>query len=1155
MVRRPSVAELTAPRSTPMSARVSPPARRPDPDHIPAESSRPEVVSPLLLTASDRAPVIRSKIQPPPVRTSTLARARLLDRLNDFVRSRLTLIAAEAGYGKTTLLADFSSRASVRCLWYKLDPTDSDPITWTNYLIAAAREVDPAFGAGTQSLLAQVGPGGPPESAFVASLLGELPRLGEAPTILVLDDFHAVEDSRDAHEYVSRLIKDGPSWLHFVIASRRRPVLEISRLAAMGELNEISTDDLRFTVDETARLFADGYGMALEPDVLRDLDSRTQGWAASLQLFHGSVRGRPSTAIRALAKSLSGASNPIYDFLAQEVLNNLADDLGEFLIRCSLLDRVVPPNVVELFEVGEAGRPDLGLAQQWIEEADRIGLLSRSSQTSEARQLHPLLREFLVGTLRQRHSEDEVRAMHLRLARALSEHDPLTASRHYIDGGKPEEAMECLGRSVMLTMGTAQWGMASALVERLDGVPGGAPVIAIRARRLIEAGEVTAALELLLAIDEESCAPDVRANIRNAKVAIGWRTGNQALLFEALEKIRADPETPHVMREIAQAFIDTSPMAKRPIEYPQLARRLIAMSQDQLDHGYGYFAGVSMHNAAIAEFVAGRATESVVAGERALDLFEQLPFPPSERFSTHAVLATAWIELGREDRAREHIALGDADEGAHADVHAEFAYLFCLIGSRAEAEDMLLRAETQRRRGLTDIQADSMSILTRALLDQISDPQRGLESVGSLTRDRPMDVGDTLRWDGVMALCDLMLGNSLDALDRASTARRRAQQQLAVGAEARLALIEAMALGDGERLREAVERTGRTGNVGLLEAADALGQRLHLLTPIPRQLTESIRRWPGRWLPVLRRQLERGNDPTARTAALILDEEGQLEDIPRLRAYAKTYGKRGRVSSQLGVALAKRVGPKLHVQDLGRVRLRVGSRSIELSGMRRKPASLLLYLVTRPNFTATREQVLDELWPDNDPGSASNSLNQSLYFLRRDIDPWYEDDLSIEYVPFQGDIVWLDPDLVQVDSANFLSATKTERPNVDDADRVLALLSGYSGQFAPEFEYDEWAMPWRSRIHVAFLEFAHLAINRLIREGRLSDAQDVALKAFEIDPESRDLERKLIGLYWRRGVRSAARAQYAHFAARDRSDGLDPPTLESIAEGDLLADE
>ena len=136
----------------------------------------------------------------------------------DAASSRVTLVVAEAGYGKTTLLADFSARATARVLWYRLDPTDRDPITWTNYLIAAVREIDPTFGSSTLALLSQVAGGGPPESALITSLLGEMSALGEAPTVLVLDDFQLIDDSEATRAFTQRLLRDTPPWFHFVIS-------------------------------------------------------------------------------------------------------------------------------------------------------------------------------------------------------------------------------------------------------------------------------------------------------------------------------------------------------------------------------------------------------------------------------------------------------------------------------------------------------------------------------------------------------------------------------------------------------------------------------------------------------------------------------------------------------------------------------------------------------------------------------------------------------------------------------------------------------------------------------------------------------------------------------------------------------------------------
>jgi len=214
--------------------------------------------------------------------------------------------------------------------------------------------------------------------------------------------------------------------------------------------------------------------------------------------------------------------------------------------------------------------------------------------------------------------------------------------------------------------------------------------------------------------------------------------------------------------------------------------------------------------------------------------------------------------------------------------------------------------------------------------------------------------------------------------------------------------------------------------------------------------------------------------------------------------------------------------------------------------MRRKPASLLLYLVTRPNYTATREQVLEDLWPDGDPDSGANSLNQSLYFIRREIDPWYEVDVSHDYISFEAELLWLDPDLVSVASGEFLARSRAVPSRSGSPTEYLGLISSYGGQFCPEFEYEDWAITWRSRVHAAYLDFGHRSIGCLADAGELATARDIADLVLGVDPSARDVERKLVWIYAKLGSLSAAAAQYEHLALSFRADGFEAPSFESI---------
>ena len=282
-------------------------------------------------------PVQPAKVQRPPLRDETLARDRLLDWLAAKIHHRVVFVIAEAGYGKTTLLADFSRRTRVRTLWYRLDEEDRNWIAFVSYLIAAGREHDEGFAPITAGMLREIGPSGPTRQAVVETLLRELRSLGEHGAVLILDDFHLVDDAPEVREIAGELIARAPERVSFIVLSRRLPSVKVARLRALGEVAELGTDDLRFNGDETERLFRETYRQPLDGDVLEDLSQRTEGWAASLQLVQAAIRDRSPTETRRFIRSLSGAEGDLYDYLAEEVVGDLPEQLQDFLMKASIL--------------------------------------------------------------------------------------------------------------------------------------------------------------------------------------------------------------------------------------------------------------------------------------------------------------------------------------------------------------------------------------------------------------------------------------------------------------------------------------------------------------------------------------------------------------------------------------------------------------------------------------------------------------------------------------------------------------------------------------------------------------------------------------------------------------------------------------------------
>ncbi len=423
-------------------------------------------------------PIQPAKVQRPPLRDQTLARDRLLDWLAARIHDRVILILADAGFGKTTLLADFSRRTRVRTLWYRLDEDDRDWIPFLSHIVAAGREHDPGFAPRTTALLADIALGGPTRDSATEVFIRELPTIAEQGAALILDDFHLVDGSADVRFIVRELIARAPERLSIVFASRRAPTIPLAQMRASGELAELRTDDLRFDADETARLFTETYGRTLDPDVIADVAARTEGWAASLQLVQAALRDRSPAETRRFVRGLSGADKELYDYLAEEVVGDLDADLQDFLMRTSVLQVITPDLAAVAADVAASEVTRLTAA------AERLTLLSRAPRSSRGPQrYHPLVREFLEARLRATIGDAAIAHLHRRVADAASERDWRVAAYHYREAGEYQSLSNTIAGAIPEIMGSGQHAMAADEIERVP-MTMRSPILSLVASRI-----------------------------------------------------------------------------------------------------------------------------------------------------------------------------------------------------------------------------------------------------------------------------------------------------------------------------------------------------------------------------------------------------------------------------------------------------------------------------------------------------------------------------------------------------------------------------------------------------------------------------------------------------------------------------------------------
>ncbi|MDT5307261.1 MAG: hypothetical protein QOE48_2939 [Mycobacterium sp.] len=645
--------------------------------------------------AAARAVLLATKLHVPDIGAQLVHRAALLDAMSAGRSRKLTLLSAPAGWGKTTLLAQWALDAGEdqRFGWLSLDRSDNDPVWFWMYVVAALRKISHGVGIRALELLAI---GADPVQVVLPTLLNDLDTIA-SPVVLILDDYHLVV-SRAVHEQLAFLISRMPANIHLVVATRSDPMLPLARLRASGDLAEVRTDDLRFRGTEAHDLLNNVLGLDLADADIQLLHRRTEGWAAGLYLAALSLAGRADAA--AFIKTFAGDNRHIVDYLMAEVLDGQPSQLRSFLLRTSILGRLSGPLCDAMLQTSGS--------DSVLEKIERENLFVVPLDMSRHwYRYHQLFGELLRTELR-RSEPDLVADLHRRAA-AWFETEGLIdeALRHLIAAGD-------IARSADLI--AADW------VDEFNG--GGLSTI-------------SGYLDLL---PEEIVLQDPRLCVARAWIALSvGQLDDAAEWIEAVETgSPGDGDGPSAQVVVLRAVhsFKTAEVAAA------LATARQAITLDLGEAPLGRSSAYCIYGSAL--YFSGSTHEAQAAFRRALQLAEKVA---DRRARTYALGHLALISA-------EHGQLADAERqirrasGSSRDL-ADAEHLVDVMVSLATAELLVTRGDTAAAAAAADMAIMSArqggailevakTLLVRAeIFEHLGDHQSGkaiLEEVGTLVR-------------------------------------------------------------------------------------------------------------------------------------------------------------------------------------------------------------------------------------------------------------------------------------------------------------------------------------------------------------------------------------------------------------------------------------
>ena len=1091
---------------------------------------------------------LKTKLLPPRLGRRVLARPRLSERLRSFLDRPATILCANAGCGKTTLVTDFVRSSSLTSIWYQIDPSDLDLAVFFGYLVYGIRNLKPDFGSVTLGFISETEDLASKTDQLVDVFVNEVSEQIEEKTIVVLDDYHHVDSSEPIAAAVDRLLQYVPDVLHIVITSRSMPNLSVTRLRSKGLVGVLDRQDLLFTLDEVQQLFTELLGQAVSHELVAKFHERTHGWATGLLLIAQAIEhrsesatraapGRPSAASNRLAESaileiLKQSEEEIFDYFAEEVLEYESPETQDVLLRLSLFKHLDPVTASCVLPSDEA--------YQLLSSLQRRNLFISHVEGGDVDEysFHPMFRRFLRRRLKSRIGETGVRELHrqygdhlMRAGRWQKAGLQYAEARDIESIAKimVEHGRELIDAGLFEIVKRGYQAVSEAIAEPQPEI--------LRLRAHIARTEAepelaerlfTKAIDAARTINDRRCEASSLHGLAAVIVQRGEHVRAYGLAREALAKAPADDLI--LQAQCEQLIGNCQFLLAVPTGDFDQAIETWQRGVELARRGGGErLARIISHNIGVPYAFTGdyvRARESfapLVEGEAA-----RVPFPQQ---------ALAYCNLARAD-----LAAGDyASCERYTEKAMEICRLLNLTSERAEAEEIignLHRVRRQFNRAREHyLRAEGLYRDARIQLEsrELPDEQiRLLLAEGNLSK--ALDASEKLLEKR------LRLGYAVPVA-RARQLLAQAQLESGTGNPKEL-LDSALAQFTACRSNVAIART----EMLLARVEQAEGNQATALAHFAEAVGVARRYRHEHWL---KTESERSQSIFQLAFANNV-ETAYLTSLGIAVAEPVEAREAGEDASQTtvqskGPVVVEEREVDLTINLLGTVEvLREQNRRLAPDAWTLSRAlKILCFIASRQNHRATKDAIVETFWPDTPLEDIDKNFWPTISHIRRALNS--NQNVKKNFVRYRESAYYLNPEFnYLLDTEEFerlIAAARTHRRAGDDeefAEQARRGVELYRGDFLEEF-YDNWVEEPRAYYrNIYFATLKDLA-DYYHRRERFEQSLGYCQMILSRDPYREDVHRQLMEAHARTGNRTAVKQQYENLKALLADElGVDP---------------